>query len=167
MNGVDASEKTSVRKRMGGWVLRNLSTVALFWILSDLAYYFVLPAIGYGADYNEFPVVSSLFYLFWTGLAAIYFSPLYMRWSEVSPWPVIFDRRAATLVWILMFAASVYYLRHLLPDMPDHAWTRVYSEPPDILVAAADYFLPKTVEIIFQQLLGSGPINPLEACLPA
>ncbi len=135
-------------------VVQNLVVLALFWVMADLAYYFALPALGYGADYNDYPVEISIFYLFWVGLAGIYFWPLYARWPEFAPWPTLSDRRIATALWTIMFAAAIIYIRTVIPNMSPSTWPEGnIADAPDIIVATADYFLPKSIEILFQQLL--------------
>jgi hypothetical protein len=44
------------------------------------------------------------------------------------------------------------FAAYVLPLLPSPAWTESWS-PPEIRVATSWYFLPKSIEILFQQLL--------------
>ncbi|MFN4192141.1 MAG: hypothetical protein ACK4FR_04305 [Tabrizicola sp.] len=133
--------------------VRVLGWLAAFWLVSDLGYYFGLPALGIGNDYNTNPMPVAAFYLFWSGLAAIVFWPLYSRWNADGPWPTWRNRVLAAAIWTGAFALALAFLHWGLPALPKASWPADLGEPPDLLVATPAYFLPKTVEIVFQQLL--------------
>lgn len=132
---------------------RIFGLLALFWVVSDLAYYFGLPAVGIGADYNGFPIANAVFYLFWSGLAAIVFWPLYARWNRDGPWPTWRNRILAAAVWTLLFALTLGYVHLVVPALPPSTWPADAGPAPALVVATPAYFLPKTAEILFQQLL--------------
>lgn len=132
---------------------RTLGALAAFWMLSDLGYYFLLPAFGIASDYNRHPIAIATYYLFWVGLAAIAFWPLYARWNAEGPWPTVRNRMLASLVWIGLYAGMILFLAVVLPWLPQSVWPAEAGPPPDIVVAGPSYFLPKTVEILFQQAL--------------
>ena len=140
----------------GPWKRRQarvLGWLAGFWLVSDLGYYFGLPALGVGTDYNRHPMPIATFYLFWSGLAAIVFWPLYSRWNSDGPWPTLRNRVLAALIWTTTFAAALAFLHWGLPALPQATWPEDLGQPPDLLMATPAYFFPKTVEILFQQLL--------------
>jgi hypothetical protein len=130
-----------------------LGWLAGFWLVSDLGYYFGLPTLGIGMDYNLNPMPVATFYLFWSGLAAIVFWPLYSRWNADGPFPTLQNRVLAALIWTATFAAILAFLHLGLPALPMATWPAEMGEPPDLLMATPAYFFPKTVEIVFQQLL--------------
>ncbi len=133
--------------------VRVLGWLAGFWLISDLGYYFGLPSLGVGMDYNLNPMPVATFYLFWSGLAAIVFWPLYSRWNADGPFPTLRNRVLAALIWIATFALILVFLHWGLPALPEATWPPDLGEPPDLLIATPAYFFPKTVEIVFQQLL--------------
>lgn len=149
-------EHVTAAPRPGPWKRRQvrvLGWLAGFWLVSDLGYYFGLPAIGIGTDYNAAPMPIAAFYLFWSGLAAIVFWPLYIRWNAHGPWPSLQNRILAASIWTVTFGAILAFLHWGLPALPQATWPAELGEPPDLLMATPAYFFPKTVEIVFQQLL--------------
>jgi hypothetical protein len=149
-------EHVATASRPGPWKRRQvrvLGWLAGFWLVSDLGYYFGLPALGIGTDYNANPMPVATFYLFWSGLAAIVFWPLYSRWNANGPWPTLQNRILAAAIWTATFAAILAFLHLGLPALPIATWPADLGDPPDLLMAAPAYFFPKTVEIVFQQLL--------------
>lgn len=129
-----------------------LST-GLVWIASDLGYYFGLPALGHGGDYNHDPIAVSLYYLFWCGTAAILFWPVYQSWSQHAQWPTFASRPASLAIWWLLFAAAVGFAGYVMPGLEPTSWPEVWGKAPAIVEAGAGYFLPKSLEILFQQML--------------
>ena len=57
------------------------------------------------------------------------------------------------MIWTATFAAILAFLHWGLPALPQATWPADLGEPPDLLMATPAYFFPKTVEILFQQLL--------------
>lgn len=133
--------------------VRVLGWLAGFWLVSDLGYYFGLPSLGIGTDYNAHPMPVATFYLFWSGLAAIVFWPLYSRWNADGPFPTPGNRVLVAAIWIATFGTVLVFLHWGLPRLPQATWPADLGEPPDLLMATPAYFFPKTVEIVFQQLL--------------
>lgn len=133
--------------------VRVLGWLAGFWLVSDLGYYFGLPALGIGTSYNANPMPVATFYLFWSGLAAIVFWPLYSRWNASGAFPTLKNRVLAATIWTATFAGILAFLHWGLPALPQATWPADQGEPPDLLVATPAYFFPKSVEILFQQLL--------------
>ena len=151
-----ASAHVTTALPAGPWKRRQvrvLGWLAGFWLISDLGYYFGLPSLGVGMDYNLNPMPVATFYLFWSGLAAIVFWPLYSRWNADGPFPTLRNRVLAALIWTATFAVILVFLHWGLPALPKATWPPDLGEPPDLLIATPAYFFPKTVEIVFQQLL--------------
>lgn len=129
------------------------AAIAAFWLMSDLGYYAGLPALGIAPDYNAAPVAIAVYYLFWCGLAVIAFWPIYTLWSREAPWPALANRSVAALLWTGMFAAAAGYAVLLVPRLPPLDWPEALGPVPDVAAAGPLYFLPKTADIAFQQLL--------------
>lgn len=136
------------RRRRG--VLAALGT---FWLASDAGYYLLLPRLGIAGDYNAAPVAIAVYYLFWCGLAVIAFWPVYALWAQEAPWPALGNRLAAVGLWTGMFAFAAGYACWVVPALPPLVWPEGLGPVPDVAVAGPGYFLPKTADIAFQQLL--------------
>lgn len=131
---------------------RTLAQIAAIWVLSDLGFYVLLPALGLPARYNTDPVTVSVHYLYWIGIAVITFWPLYARWPRYDRWPTFEKRITSYLIWTLSFGGCAMFVAFVLPALPPLEWTEPWT-PPELRVANSAYFLPKSVEILFQQLL--------------
>jgi hypothetical protein len=116
------------------------------WLVSDLGYYFLLPLLGAKSNYNAGPIAVALFYIFWIGIAVISFWDLYSRWAKFE------SKFASYAVWAISFGGCTLFAAYLLPSLPPTNWTQPWN-PPDVAIATEWYFLPKSVDILFQQLL--------------
>src|SRR3990167_5125522 len=126
--------------------------IAAIWTVSDLGYYFLLPVLGLQTSYNDGPVAITLYYVFWLGFAVITFWPLYATWPLYGRWATFGSRLRSHIVWFISFAGCVLFIAYVLPLLPPTNWTEPWK-PPEIRLATAWYFLPKSIEILFQQLL--------------
>ena len=124
----------------------TLALIATIWGLSDIGYYVALPAVGIQLRYGADPVPIALYYGLWVTIAVITFQHLYRGWSPFE------NRRAAWILVPLAFAGFALFAVYALPLLPPVRWGRP-GEPPDLLLATPWYFLPKSIEILFQQLL--------------
>ena len=129
-----------------------IAQIAAIWTVSDAGYYFLLPALGVTPNYNAGSVAVTLYYCFWIGIAVITFWPLYRSWPRYGRWTTFENRLTSYLVWSLAFAACIFFAAYVLPSLPAVTWTESWN-PPDVRVATPAYFLPKSIEILFQQLL--------------
>ena len=130
----------------------TLAQIAAIWIASDIGYYFLLPALGVQPSYNAGSVGVTLYYVFWVGIAVITFWPVYGTWPRYSRWVTFENRLTSYVIWSLAFAGCALFAAYVLPLLPSINWTEPWN-PPDIRVATSWYFLPKSIEILFQQLL--------------
>jgi hypothetical protein len=129
-----------------------LALVGGIWLASDLGYYFLLPALGQKVSYNDGPIATSLYYVFWCGIAVITFWPTYASWPRHAKWATFENRLTSIVVWSLAFATAMLFVGYVLPALPRFDWRESWS-PPDLPLASPWYFLPKSIEILFQQLL--------------
>ena len=132
--------------------LVTLVSIGVMWVASDVGYYFLLPALDQKSNYNDGPIGATLYYVFWVGLAVIAFWPQYARWSEHAKWRTFENRLVSGLVWSIAFGASVAFIAYVLPALPRFDWRETWA-PPELPVATPWYFLPKSIDILFQQLL--------------
>jgi hypothetical protein len=124
----------------------TLLLIGSIWVASDIGYYFALPLLGVRMSYNAGPVAITLYYIFWIGIAVITFWDIFSRWVKFE------SRIASYAVWTLSFGGCTLFAAYLLPQLPATQWTHTWA-PPDVAVASEWYFLPKSVDILFQQLL--------------
>ena len=130
----------------------TLAQIGALWAASDAGYYLLLPALGATANYNAGSVAVTLYYSFWIGIVVITFWPLYRSWPRYGRWTTFENRLTSYIVWSLSFAACILFAAYVLPSLPPLTWTESWN-PPDVRVATPVYFLPKSIEILFQQLL--------------
>ena len=133
-------------------LLWTLVQIAAVWTLSDIGYYILLPALGVQPNYNDGAVAITLYYAFWTGIAVITFWPLYATWSLHGRWTTFENRLTSYIVWSLSFAGCLLFAAYVLPSLPTVHWKESWT-PPDMVAATPWYFLPKSIDILFQQLL--------------
>jgi hypothetical protein len=126
--------------------------VAALWVLSDLGFYFLLPALGVTPDYSENGMAVALFYSYWIGLAVVLLWPVYATWEEHARWPTFQRPAVSALVWTLFYAGAVIFVGWVMPNLPPFESDGL-TNPPDLPQADPWYFLPKSVDILFQQLL--------------
>lgn len=129
-----------------------VATVAGLWVASDLGFYVLLPALGVTPDYNASGMAVALFYAYWVGLSVILFWPVYATWPQHARWPTFARPLVSAAVWTLFFAVAVGFVAWGMPALPPFDATG-RANPPDLPQADPWYFLPKSVDILFQQLL--------------
>jgi hypothetical protein len=150
-NGVNRrSDDTNARRSAD--LIWTLVLIAGIWVASDVGYYFLLPLLGEKPNYNDGPVTAALYYLFWVGIAGITFWPQYASWPRYTKWATFENRLASIIVWTITFAICVVFAAYVLPALPPFNWREAWS-PPELPLASPWYFLPKSIEILFQQLL--------------
>lgn len=130
----------------------TLVQIAVIWILADLGYYLVLPELGIRSSYNVGPLAIALYYVFWVGIAVITFWPIYATWNRYGQWETFSNRITSYIVWSLAFAGTVLFAAYVLPLLPPVEWVQSF-DPPEVRTATPWYFLPKSIDILFQQLL--------------
>lgn len=122
-----------------------LLRVAALWIASDIVYYVFLPAAG-AVEYSASPFTFSAYYLFWAAVTLATFWHLYRRYEFIE------DRYSMYGLLLLAFGLVLAFAAYLMPLLPEVQWQNAW-QPPELIVATQWYFLPKTIEIFFQQLL--------------
>lgn len=131
----------------------TLASIAGIWAASDIGYYLALPVLDQIPNYNEGPVAIALYYVYWTGITVIVFWPVYASWSSYAKWTTFGDRLTSIIIWSLAFAGAVVFAVYVLPALPPFDWREALGSTPELPRATSQYFLPKSVEILLQQLL--------------
>jgi hypothetical protein len=133
-------------------LLWTIAQIAAIWTISDVGYYYLLPALGAQPNYNGGSVAVTLYYVFWIGISVITFWPVYARWPRYGRWTTFENRITSYLVWSLSFAGCLLFAAYVLPLLPSIHWKESWN-PPELVFATPWYFLPKSIDILFQQLL--------------
>jgi hypothetical protein len=140
-----------------GRFIGTLALVAALWIASDAGYYWLRPSFGIQTNYNASSIAIGAYYALWVALALVVFWPLYRTW-----W-VAHENRFTTYVLLsLAFAALVLFPGYALPLLPPINWAEPWR-PPEVVFATPWYFLPKSIEILFQQFLIAAMVIALSA----
>ena len=124
----------------------RLALIAIAWIASDLGYYLLMPMLGLRTGYNTEPVTIALYYTAWIAAVMPAFWPLYRGWPTVET-PVV-----THVILIGLLGGIVLFALYGLPALPRIVWTESW-EPPELMRVTPWYFVPKAIEILFQQLL--------------
>jgi hypothetical protein len=140
----------------------TLAQIAAIWTVSDLGYHLLLPALRVQASYNAGSIAITLYYVFWVGIAVITFWPVYRTWPLYGRWTTFENRLTSYIVWSVSFAGCILFAAYVLPWLPSIHWKESWT-PPDVLLATPWYFLPKSVDILFQQLLIAALVLTLSA----
>ena len=137
-------------------LLVTVLVIAVIWSLSSLGYYGLAPVFGDGFGYDEAPVAFTLYYGAWTALAAYVFHFDIDRWAARHMLP---QNHVLPVVFAVVFAGYALFVLPRLPaiDMPEDAL------PETWLAATGSWFLPKSMEILFQQILITALVLSLAA----
>lgn len=126
---------------------RTVLIVAALWTASSVGYYALVDALGLASGYDGAPVLFTAYYLGWAFLAAWVFRSLF---SQVLTRDRLTREGLALLPILAGFGLFVVYGLPLLPSVSD---IRAPASPPEFMFASAWYYLPKSADILFQQVL--------------
>jgi hypothetical protein len=125
----------------------TLALVAALWVASDAGYFYLLPAFGLRGSYSASSISIAMYYAVWVVIAVAIFWRMYRTW-----WATYDNRVTTSVLFSIAFAALTLFPGYALPLLPPINWAEPWT-PPEIVLATPWYFLPKSVEILFQQLL--------------
>ncbi|MFA8442470.1 hypothetical protein [Yoonia sp.] len=130
-----------------GQIAGTLLIVATLWIVSSEGYYAIVDAGGLADGYDGAPLLFTAYYLGWAAIAAFMFRGLFAQ--------VLSRDRIARegLALIPILAAFGLFVVYLLPLLPSVSELRAPANPPEFMFATAWYYLPKSADILFQQVL--------------
>lgn len=123
-----------------------LGEIAALWVLANVGYYTVLPLFGYQLSYNSAPIVIAGYFLLWALISTAYFWNLFKKnvAKKHHIWLYgILSLGSAALIWGLLYLFSSLPIPQI-PHLPFNT---------DILFSTPWYFLPKSIEILVQQIL--------------
>ena len=124
----------------------TVAAIAAAWGFSAYGYFRLEPVLGGEVGYNDAPLAFALYYAVWSLAVFLVFRRTFQRGGDLSPQPL---RLVAVVLLALAFAAFAVLV---VPRLPETEWSRTNS-PVEFFWATSWYFLPKSVEILFQQLL--------------
>lgn len=120
--------------------------IAALFGLANLGYFYILPSLGIQLSYNLAPMAIAAYFLAWAVVSIVAFRDVFKKWHTKK-----------SQIWIyaglsLVFAALVWGLLNILNTLPilDGPVLAPYT---DLLFATPWYFLPKSADILLQQIL--------------
>lgn len=124
----------------------TVARIALLWISVSVGYYALLPLLGFTIGYNTHPFLNTTYNALWLIISIRLFRDVFL--SHI---PDVSQRRADLYVSVIFALAATIFLGvfslFATPHMPS-------LEPAtDLLLATPWYFLPKSIEILLQQVL--------------
>ncbi len=128
-------------------MLPTLALVGALWSLSSWGYYALVSAMGLDSGYDEAPVLFAAYYVLWASVVLLIFRPVF---KGLLSRPVFFGHALALAPILIAYGAFVSLA---LPLLPDVSVFRAPSNPPEFMFASAWYYLPKSADILFQQVL--------------
>ncbi len=139
------------------WIV--LVKIFALWMLVNVGCYTLLPLFGFDTSYNSEPIAIALYFLGWVVLCIFCFGDVFRAWkNEGKPigmfrfwkpkkpqiWMIVAQSLAgAMLIWMLIYGFS------FSPALKGP----ILAPYTDILFSTPWYFLPKSVEILIQQIL--------------
>jgi hypothetical protein len=127
-------------------LIQTVWQAALIWAVSDFSYYYLLPNLGVQTIYNGAPIAIALYYALWVILTILVFRRIYRGWQPIeNNWPAYGLLVAGST---LMFV----FIAYIFPWLPPVSWPATW-DPPELVLATPWYLLPKSIEILLQQLL--------------
>lgn len=123
-----------------------VGTVAAFWAVANLGYYYLLPALGHSLDYNQSSLPIALYFLAWSIVSILYFWRLFG--SQIHLDYTIWKYAVQSLALAALIATLVYLLS-FFPSVRGP----LLSPYTDLLFVTPWYFFPKAIEVLFQQIL--------------
>jgi hypothetical protein len=130
----------------------TLAQIGAIWIASDIGFYYLLPTLGVSFNFDRSPVAAAIYYAFWVGITLITFWPMYRSWSQFGRLATFESRLASCIIWSLTFTACIFFAAYVLPLLPKIVGTQSVDSQ-EFKMATSVFFLPKSIEIFFQQLL--------------
>lgn len=144
------------QQRLDHYAIRmglTLASVAVLWSASSAGYYGLVEKLGLESGYNEAPFAFFIYYLLWTGIALFWF-------RNVLSNPLTQPSTFANLKSMLpLMALCAVFVAVILPSLPPVSMWRAPADPPEFMFASGWYYLPKSADILFQQVLVAAIIH--------
>lgn len=128
-------------------ILGTFALAAVFWSASSWGYYTLVDALAVESGYDDAPIFFACYYLGWSTVALLVFRHVFA--GQLSR-PILFGHVTALAPILIAYGAFVVLALPLLPDISIY---RAPPNPPEFMFASAWYYLPKSFDILFQQVL--------------
>ena len=120
--------------------------IVAVWTLANIGYYLVFPKLGLSLSYNSSPVEIAVYFFIWAIISVITFWSVYKKWLRFDSHIWVY---AVLSLGSAILLGGLIHVFSLLPVVSGP----LLSSYSDILYASPWYFLPKSFEILVQQLL--------------
>lgn len=117
------------------------------WILAYVGYYIFLPVFVDNVGYNNTPFHITIYYLFWIFISIFAFK------DKINDRKLVESRGKAISLFLAGTSVVMLYIAYIMPMFQTITWTIGAMPPSEILNATSWYFLPKSIDIFFQQIL--------------
>ncbi len=124
-----------------------LAVVAALWLASSHGYYALVDGLGLENGYDDAPFVFTAYYASWAAITAVWFRNELRE--RLVPGMVLADV-GAMLPVLALFALFTAFV---LPGLPPVSAWLAPPNPPEFMFASGWYYLPKSADILFQQVL--------------
>lgn len=108
------------------WTMLQIASI---WVAAEVGYYIVIPGFGFPTSYYNNSIGIAIYYAFWIIVSVMTF------WHVFEAWRPIKNRLNAYAFLTVAFAVFGVFTFYFLPEQD--AW----------------YFLPKSIDILLQQIL--------------
>jgi hypothetical protein len=130
--------------------LRNLAgTLAIcaaLWIASFAGYFWLVPVLDAPDGYNDAPVAFALYYAAWVAVTIVAFRRTHFAFLNAD---VLRKNIGPVVIVALILYVAV---TQGIPNLPGQRIDTL-AGPSEVYEAGSSFFLPKSVEIVFQQVL--------------
>jgi len=128
-------------------LLPTLGICAVLWTVSSWLYYYLVDALDLELGYSDAPFIFFAYYLGWSIIAMAVFRRALRR--ALRPTSI----RNHTLALLPVLVCLGLFVSVGLPMLPDVSIYRAPADPPEFMFATAWYYLPKSADILFQQVM--------------
>lgn len=137
---------TSTNERTARHTLQTFAAVIIIWTTTSLSYYWLLGALRLEDGLNDAPAFYAAFYVAWAAVAFLAFRRSHFDWLTAEAMARYIP--PASLLAVVLFCIAAIGIPSL-PDLP----LGPPDGPPHPFEMTSAYFLPKSAEILPQQLL--------------
>lgn len=139
------------------WII--LVKIFGLWTSANVGCYVVLPFFGFDTSYNSEPIVIALLFLVWAVFCIICFRDVFDAWRNEGKPTWIFraikpkkPNIQIILIQSIAGAVSIFFLLYVFSLFPALRGPK-FAPYTDIVLSTPWYFLPKSMEILVQQIL--------------
>ncbi|MBU2992639.1 hypothetical protein Q4555_04485 [Octadecabacter sp. 1_MG-2023] len=122
----------------------DILMIGVLWSVSSFGYYEIKDAAGLPNGYKDAPLLFSAYYLGFTVLAALLFQHRLRKWQPLAH---------GVLPILAVIGMMAVFTLVVLPALPEIDLSIAPLDPPEFVFANAVYYVPKSFEILFQQVL--------------